>query len=165
MMRLTKDYFTKERIAHLCLIGTVVLTLIFIFLQSLKGKDASTTDSEAVAGFLARIFSQDTPLGAFVLGNVRKIAHFCEYGLLGAECTLYLLLFVKRPAAGIAHTAAFAFFSAFVDETLQIFSGRGPQISDVWLDVLGFACLSVLTAGAFIAVKRIVQVIKERKPE
>lgn len=165
MIRLSRDYFTKDRVARLCFIGAIALTLIFVFLQSLKGKDASTADSEAVAGFLARIFSEDNPIGAFVLGNVRKIAHFCEYGLLGAECTLYLLLFVKKRTVGIAHTAAFAFFSAFVDETLQIFSGRGPQISDVWLDVLGFTCLSLLTAGAFFGVKHLYAKFKERKPE
>lgn len=34
----------------------------------------------------------------------------------------------------------FAFYIAFIDETIQIFSGRGPQIADVWLDVLGAFC-------------------------
>lgn len=34
----------------------------------------------------------------------------------------------------------FAFYVAFIDETIQIFSGRGPQIADVWLDVFGAFC-------------------------
>jgi VanZ family protein len=31
---------------------------------------------------------------------------------------------------------------AFIDETIQIFSGRGPAILDVWIDTLGFITLS-----------------------
>lgn len=34
----------------------------------------------------------------------------------------------------------YAFYIAFIDETIQIFSGRGPQIADVWLDVFGACC-------------------------
>ena len=37
------------------------------------------------------------------------------------------------------------FFVAFIDETIQIFSGRGPQIRDVWVDLLG-ASIGLLIA-------------------
>ena len=38
----------------------------------------------------------------------------------------------------------YAFYIAFIDETIQIFSGRGPQIADVWLDVFGACCGTVI---------------------
>lgn len=38
----------------------------------------------------------------------------------------------------------YAFYIAFIDETIQIFSGRGPQITDVWLDVFGACCGTVI---------------------
>ena len=38
----------------------------------------------------------------------------------------------------------YAFYIAFIDETIQIFSGRGPQIADVWLDVFGAFCGTVI---------------------
>lgn len=38
----------------------------------------------------------------------------------------------------------YAFYIAFIDETIQIFSGRGPQIADVWLDVSGAFCGTVI---------------------
>lgn len=30
-------------------------------------------------------------------------------------------------------------FTAVMDETIQIFSGRGPLVSDIWVDLLGIA--------------------------
>lgn len=42
----------------------------------------------------------------------------------------------------------FAFYIAFIDETIQIFSGRGPQIADVWLDVFGAFCGAAIASNA-----------------
>ena len=36
-------------------------------------------------------------------------------------------------------------FCAFLDETIQIFSGRGPDIKDVWLDTFGSAAGILIT--------------------
>ncbi len=158
-----KCYFTPERVRRIAALAVILLTLALIFSQSMKGKDASTEDSERVAGLLSKIFSPDTPLGGFIHGNIRKIAHFCEYGLLGAECTAYLFLFVDKRLRGAAYMSVFAFFAAFTDETIQIFSGRGPMIADVWLDVAGFFCLSAITAAAFILFNKIRQTLRLRK--
>jgi VanZ family protein len=63
--------------------------------------------------------------------------------LLGAEISLYIILFIRK--------SSFVFFSfpvaliiAFFDETIQIFSARGPAVLDVWIDFAGFASASVV---------------------
>lgn len=37
----------------------------------------------------------------------------------------------------ILHSAFFCILTAFIDETIQIFSGRGASIKDVWIDTFG----------------------------
>ena len=46
------------------------------------------------------------------------------------------------------------FTVAFFDETIQIFSGRGPMIADMWIDLGGFVCGSLITAAIVIPVMR-----------
>ena len=85
---------------------------------------------------------------------VRKIAHFIEYAVLGGVIGTYIypkylekysgeksspmkkLVFIMPMLAG--------FFTAFFDETIQIFSGRGAMIQDVWLDLAGAAAGSLI---------------------
>lgn len=68
---------------------------------------------------------------------LRKLAHFAEYlllGLLSAGALAQTSWAWKQ--AGMLSGGGFLL--AFLDETLQIFSGRGPAIADVWLDLFGF---------------------------
>lgn len=123
---------TAERIL-LCAIG---VTVALIFLQSLLPPSVSSNESGWVRTWLAAIFPTDTAFGAFLYHNVRKIAHFAEYAVLGGEVGLYLG--GRGGARRWLHCACFGFFVAFADETLQIFSSRGPAIADVWLDLSGF---------------------------
>ena len=42
--------------------------------------------------------------------------------------------------------------AAFLDETLQLFSGRGSMVADVWLDFAGVVFgVAVITLGRWIA--------------
>ena len=38
--------------------------------------------------------------------------------------------------------------AAFLDETIQIFSGRGSDIRDVWIDLIGIALGMVIGCGS-----------------
>lgn len=67
---------------------------------------------------------------------VRKIAHFSEFGLLGA---LLCLRFLRDPDVKLI-PFSLAFSCAVIDETIQIFSGRGPSFIDVLIDSAGAAC-------------------------
>lgn len=80
---------------------------------------------------------------------VRKLAHFSEFFALGAELFWFFSLNTdgkEQPSFGIILLAlSHAVISALADETIQIFSGRGPAIPDVWLDTAGAAFGIVIT--------------------
>lgn len=124
---------TERRKAQLRLFLRLLLivTLCFIWSNSLAGKESSASLSGKVTSWLNGI-------GIPVTDHfVRKSAHFCEFGLLGCEL---LLLFWLRSGLHVQNrcNAAFgALLAAVTDETIQIFSGRGSQVQDVLLDFGG----------------------------
>lgn len=129
---------TYIKTAKITLIILIVLTLLFIFSQSMLSKEESSKESNAVGGIIAEILPPGTPVGDYVQSNLRKIAHFAEFFLLGSEVAVFVYFFVKRkPYTLFAYL--FALVVALLDETVQIFSERGPAISDVWIDFFGFA--------------------------
>ncbi len=94
--------------------------------------------------FLEEVLPPDSETTDFVLTNVRKIAHFSEFGFLGI-LTVFLLATYRCRAAFVGRWFVFGFFAAFADETIQMFTGRGPAIADVWIDVGGYLFYSILT--------------------
>jgi len=117
------------------LIVLLILILAFIWGQSVLSADISRSES----GFVLTILR---PLLAIIFGEatvthhfVRKLAHFSEFFLLGA--TLFALL--PRRRWRLPLSAGLCLLAALLDETIQLFSGRGDQISDVWLDFSGAA--------------------------
>jgi len=138
------------------LLVLIVLTLTFIFSRSFMSREESSEESESVSGWLSEIISPETGFGSFFYDNIRKIAHFVEFGALGAELTLYALLFLKLSyKISLPLTQLSAFFAAFIDETIQIFSNRGPMIADVWLDLFGSLTCSGVTLGIYFLIKTI----------
>ena len=119
------------------LILLIALTVGFIFTQSLLPKETSKKESDAVGDIIAEIIPPDTPTGDYVQKHVRKIAHFVEFMALGAETALYVIFFMKKKKL-FALSYPIALIIAFFDETIQIFSGRGPSVTDVWIDFSGF---------------------------
>ena len=73
---------------------------------------------------------------------VRKLAHFCEFTLLGAELMLYFGMPERRM---LLRTLNLGLVAALLDETVQIFSGRGAAIPDVWLDFSGVLTGTLIT--------------------
>ena len=148
-----------EKTAALVLCLLSLLTVIFIFSNSMLSPDKSAETSGRLADIIAAIFPPETPIGAFLVNNLRKIAHFVEFAFLGTTVSALVALFAKNKKTMIPISAVFGFFVAFFDETLQIFSGRGPMIADVWLDVSGFVTLGAITHLAFFCYKK----LKERR--
>ena len=136
------DLSKAKRSVAISLLSLIGITVAFIFIQSMLSRETSGAESGAVREFLERFFSYDSPFGAFILNNLRKIAHFAEYGVLGAEISLFVSLFAKDSMKLMPYTPLVGHGVAFIDETIQIFSGRGPAILDVWIDTLGFITLS-----------------------
>lgn len=127
------------------LTALTLITLCLIWGHSALGQDSSAAESgwlfEHIGGLLRLIFGPEKATEHLL----RKLAHFGEFFLLGAEMHL---LAAECGRTGIA--AAFGVllrcnFCAFLDETIQIFSGRGPDIKDVWLDTFGSASGILIT--------------------
>ena len=111
--------------------------------------------TELLTPALELIFGKGGVTGALV----RKLGHYGEYALLGLEMGIYMNLLIKQLTywyprrKGFAICMGCAFAAAFIDETIQIFSGRGPAIVDVWIDLAGAASslLPVSVYSYFIA--------------
>ena len=149
---------------RIALLALIAGTLIFIFTNSALPPKESAEQSGAVGDFISLIIPPDTELGAYIQTNLRKIAHFTEYGMLGVELAVYFLAFDRR-RRHILCSAAVPFAVGFVDETIQIFSGRGPSVSDVWIDVGGFFTFSLLAYAVGVCASVITRAAAKRRAE
>lgn len=84
---------------------------------------------------------------------LRKIAHICEYALLGFE--LFALMLVNRgmSLSTVIYSLSAGLAAADIDETVQIFTGRTSSLIDVWIDI-GGVILGVIACTAAAAIKR-----------
>lgn len=155
----------------------ILLTLAFIWGHSMVPEDLSAEESGRLAELLAPLW-QALSIGDGLANHiVRKCAHFFEYMVFGGELCLHLLLaldekelslFAARkskrdreneyPKMGllqklfsfpITQSATVALFVALTDETIQIFSNRGSQVQDVWLDFCGACVGSLVVYGVW----------------
>jgi len=149
----------KRRVAYIGLIVLILATIVFIWSNSLQSIPESQTKS---IDFLNKV---KPLLGIFVgTGNVtdhlvRKLAHFTEFGALGCELALLLALRKRINWQSVINSAFFAMTVALTDETIQIFSGRGSQVQDVWLDFAG-SCTGILFV---IVIFGLIKVARNRK--
>lgn len=72
---------------------------------------------------------------------VRKLAHFTEFSILGVEAGFVFGFYLRERSSNmwsaLLKAVASCAFAALIDETIQVFSGRGPAITDVWIDTAG----------------------------
>lgn len=129
----------------------LILTLLFIWGQSCLPVAASEAESGAVLGALKPGLSFFLGEGRVTMHLVRKLAHFTEFSVLG------FLMAGLFPAAARKQLSAagLSLLCALLDETIQLFTGRGSQISDVWLDFFG--------AAVGIAVCFLIRLIRRRR--
>lgn len=131
-----------------------ILTLCLAWGNSLLPREESAAVSDWVAHLLEGIFGAQTPMLQFVLANIRKIAHFLEYSMLGIETVL--LTFLARPVSGqgVFNCTALGLMAATIDESIQIFAGRGAMVQDILLDMSGFLLAGGITLGILIIARR-----------
>ena len=130
-------------IAKIMLLCLIVGTVVFIFRRSTLPPEESTKESNIVGEIIEEIFPPETPVGGYVQKNLRKLAHFTEFFVLGLEVALYVSLFIRKKLA-VLLSVPFGFIVGLCDETIQIFSGRGPSIFDVLIDFSGFLCAQII---------------------
>ena len=145
----------KNKPIHIFFLILSILTVLFIWANSVLNKSASTEQSGVIRGFLQNLFDLIGVPVDVTMDIVRKMAHFAEFFLLGAEITLYTVWGRGIARFDLLNLIGAVFAVGFVDETIQIFSKRGPAITDVWLDLFGgataillvIACHYLCTAG------------------
>jgi len=126
-----------NRVLTVLIFILLLTTLVFIWGNSLQ----SVPDSqERSIGVMEKI----TPLLEVFVGKgnvtdhiVRKLAHFVEFGALGCELALLAVLRKRVRLQSVVNCLFAGLAVAVIDETIQIFSDRGSQVSDVWLDFSG----------------------------
>ena len=135
----------KTRILRIVLIVLILATLAFIWHNSLLPRDESQENSLDIVDLL-------TPILGPLIGEenvtdhfIRKLAHFTEFSVLGAEMACLSLLLTKRRIHGMMHCLFAGLLAAAIDESLQLLNDRGSQVQDVLLDFGGvlFAVLLI----------------------
>lgn len=127
-----------RRRAALIIVFLIAATIVFIWSNSLQSPESSLKRSD-LAEHVVRPIILAVPVDAWhsddmVTFITRKLGHFSEYFLLGAE--LMVLAFILRPVYQTRSLLLllFAVCVASVDEALQLTSGRGAAVKDVLLD-------------------------------
>ncbi|MBQ2441799.1 MAG: VanZ family protein [Ruminococcus sp.] len=113
--------------------------IVFAFVHSAMSSNISSQESRWAYVFLNGI------LKAFGAGYqlsehfVRKLAHFSEYTAIGMLLTSCAYSFDRfKPYRYLAYVFFAGLGTAFVDETIQLFSeGRAGMITDMWIDFSG----------------------------
>lgn len=127
----------------------IILTLAFIWGNSLLSKDASLRLSEIVRGWLNLLTAagEEEVVTSF---GIRKAAHVTEFAVLAVLLRLRLDRTGKR---GFFTTWGCAAAAGGIDETIQIFSQRGSQFTDVCIDACG-ALLGLLLLRLFLRLRK-----------
>lgn len=133
----------------------ILFTLCFIWSNSMLGREASSSESGAVMEIIRPVLEIFVGEGNVTEHLVRKLAHFCEFALLGAEVMLRFLLMEKTAGQAGRLAASHGLFAAFADETIQIFSGRGPSVQDMWIDFAGVICGALFSFAVAALIRRI----------
>lgn len=162
----------KSTIYGKIIIVLTILTVLFIFIQSMIPKEESKKESDAVGEVVEQVIETVAPdnesFKDAVKKDIRKIAHFFEFGVLGSEVALYLFLSYRKRNTildnidipwrlnyllkSIAVCLASGLLVSIADETIQIFSERGPSVTDVWIDMFGFSSLYFLLITILLSV-------------
>lgn len=74
--------------------------------------------------------------------------------MLGIETVLFT--FLARPVSGqgVFNCMALGLMAATIDESIQIFAGRGAMVQDIFLDMSGFLLAGGIALGILIIARR-----------
>lgn len=117
-----------------------------------------TNENSQVTDLLNNSDKDIREMAKLAINSVRKSAHIIEYMLLAITSTKLLLYCGKINYRQIYKTYKIGIFIAFIDETIQIFSGRTAAIRDIWIDTLGFSIGLLI-----IIIFRIIKNLKRKK--
>ena len=144
-----------------CLAILILVNMVIIFQFSSAGREESGELSAGITRRVVEILYRDfgdlpAEEQQIILHKahkfVRKAAHFSEFALLGflSTCLLLYVSFVFRKLRlwlTLTVPAVFALLYAISDEVHQIFTNRGPRVTDVLIDFAGATCGILLIHG------------------
>lgn len=117
----------------------VLVTLAFIFRNSLQNGEQSNAWSSRIAALLQQIFDPGGRLTEVEFHKlIRKLAHFSEFCLLG--CSLCWLIGELPDALrrlSVCNPLFLTLACAVTDEFIQSFTGRTSSVRDVLIDFAG----------------------------
>ncbi len=117
----------------------VILTMVYIFSNSLKSQEKSNDTSTKITEQIKPIIDPEDKIPHKELNHkVRKTAHCIEFGVLG----IFLALLFDGIKKCFNKTDVFAplmlaLSTAVADEYIQTFNDRGSQVEDVLIDFGG----------------------------
>ena len=152
-----KINFERKTVIKYVFIVIIGLTVLFIWSNSLKPADESMNDSNGTKNFIISFFDSfgiDVS-NSFFIEFIRKIGHFSEYFILGAELMLFRIICLKNNVNSLVNILFVGMISAFFDETIQLIPAleRSAQITDVWIDVFGVVTAFLLVWAVNFLVK------------
>lgn len=148
-------FYGKHRRTFLTVyIILLVLWLGFIFYNSASDGEKSTQQSDRVVKILLSVLRKFDSEAMVDVSFVRTTAHFTEFFILGF---LYYVgsFFIKASRLSLfVHSVSLSLFTAFIDETIQLFSaGRGAEVTDIWTDFLGALTAHVVVFAIYYTYK------------
>ncbi|MBR4815701.1 MAG: VanZ family protein [Lachnospiraceae bacterium] len=142
----------------------IAATLAFIWIHSCMGQEESSQESGFIYDLLCPFFELFVGKGNVTEHFIRKLAHFTEFFGLGLELKLLMkLVLLDTPyILRMINAWTLGTMCALIDETIQIFSGRGPAIADVWLDSAGCLTGVLLMSLIIFVVNKYIRKKEER---
>ena len=119
------------------IVVVAVLLLAFIWAHSIIPKQTSTYESRYFTNAVLNPLLSHFGLDAVDKDVVRKIAHVFEFLILSFFTSLYWDgMAVKNIYIGLT--------VASLDESIQVVTGRGALITDIWIDLIGVGIGTVI---------------------
>lgn len=150
----------KRKTAVLILIIFLLYNLGFIWGSSLTNKTESHDLGVEMLNFLPSFVKDLFPNLEQLVYIVQKLAHFTEFACLGGLSCGLLAAWGKVNLHPFFHVLAGGFFTAAINETIQIFTDRNALLLDVWLDFAGFTTGMTLV---LLIIRALVQRFKPKK--
>lgn len=146
-----RDMKRHKTYARKILVVLLTLLLAFIWIHSMAPAEDSAEESRRVSQIVTPFLELFVGEGNVTDHLVRKLAHFCEYGVLGILTGALLLVKGETGIFRWSYALLCTLAVAVIDESIQILAAdRGAQVQDVLLDTAG--SLTGLLAVWLIAV-------------
>lgn len=124
-------------------IAGIAITVNFIFHNSMESGVVSYSHSDEYIDVI-NYYAGQIGLSPMDGNQIRKVAHFLEYALLGFLLMLCLRFCTPHYFRHISWPLLLVLGTANADETLQLFSAdRTSLLTDIWIDFAG-GCMGIL---------------------